>query len=127
MARSLEGLCDLNLSASSWSEDIELEDQCYGLGSSPTYAAAASKSPTVPAATAEPAEEGAELLYQLQQTSGPWYCHFCHCSNHPLRELCTMRLESKKLSLHGRSPPCGSDLCLIFILMKLSKHFVYLV
>ncbi len=40
MARSPEGLCDLNLSASSWSEDRELEDQCNGVGSSPTYAAA---------------------------------------------------------------------------------------
>jgi hypothetical protein len=88
MARSPEGLCDLNLR--------ELEDQCYGMGSFPTYAAAASKTPTVPAATAEPAEEGAVLLYQQQQTSAPWYCLFCHCSNHPLRELCTMCLESKK-------------------------------
>ena len=96
MARSPEGLCDLNLSASRWSEDRELEDQWDGMESSPTYAAAASKSPTVPAATAEPAEEGAELLYQQQQTSAPWYCQFCHCSNHPLREFCTMCLESKK-------------------------------
>jgi hypothetical protein len=63
MARSPAGLCDLILSASSWSEDRELEDQCNGMGSSPTYAAAPSKTPTVPAATAEPAEEGAELLY----------------------------------------------------------------
>jgi hypothetical protein len=55
-------MCDLNLSASSWSEDRELEDQCDGMGSSPTYATAASKAPIVPAATAEPAEEGAELL-----------------------------------------------------------------
>jgi hypothetical protein len=83
MARSPEGLCDLNLSASSWSEDRELDYQCDGMGSSPTYAAG----------TAEPAEEGAELLYQQQQTSAPWYCQFCHCSNHPLRELC---LESNK-------------------------------
>jgi hypothetical protein len=62
MAHSRESLCDLNLSASSWSEDRELEDQCDGMGSSQTYAAAASKTPTVPAATAEPAEEGAGLL-----------------------------------------------------------------
>jgi hypothetical protein len=61
MARSPEGLCDLNLSASRWSEDRELEDQWDGMGSSPTYAAAASKALTAPAATAataEPAEEG---------------------------------------------------------------------
>jgi hypothetical protein len=96
MARSPEGLCDLNLSTSSWSEDRELEDQCHGMGSSPTYAAAVSKALTAPAATAEPEEEGAELLYQQQQTSAPWYCQFCHCSNHPLREFCTMCLESKK-------------------------------
>ena len=96
MARSPEGLCDLNLSASRWSEDRELEDQWDGMGSSPTYAAVASKALTAPAATAEPAEEGAELLYQQQQTSAPWYCQFCHCSNHPLREFCTMCLESKK-------------------------------
>ena len=65
MGRSPEGLCDLNLSASRWSEDRELEDQWDGMGSSPTYAAAASKALTAPAATAataEPAEEGAELL-----------------------------------------------------------------
>ncbi len=55
-------MCDLNLSVSSWSEDRELEDQCDRMGSSPTYATAASKTPTVPAATAEPAMEGAELL-----------------------------------------------------------------
>jgi hypothetical protein len=96
MARSPEGLCDLNLSASRWSEDRELEDQWDGMGSSPTYAAAASKALTAPAATAEPVEEGAELLYQQQQTSAPWYCQFCHCSNHPLRKFCTMCLESKK-------------------------------
>jgi hypothetical protein len=96
MARSPEGLCDLNLSASRWSEDRELEDQWDGMGSSPTYAAAASKALTAPAATAEPEEEGSELLYQQQQTSAPWYCQFCHCSNHPLREFCTMCLESKK-------------------------------
>ncbi len=98
MARSPEGLCDLNLSASSWSEDRELEDQWDGMGSSPTCAAAASASKTLraPAATAEPAEEGAELLYQQQQTSAHWYRQFCHCSNHPLREFCTMCLESKK-------------------------------
>jgi len=99
MARSPEGLCDLNLSASRWSEDRELEDQCDGMGSSPTCAAAASKALTAPAATAataEPVEEGAELLYQQQQTSAPWYCQFCHCSNHPLRKFCTMCLESKK-------------------------------
>ncbi len=62
MACGPEGMCDLNLSAISWSEDRELEDQCDGIGSSPTYATAASKAPTVPPATAEPAEEGAELL-----------------------------------------------------------------
>jgi hypothetical protein len=66
MAHSPEGLCDLNLSAASWSEDRELEDQCNGMGSSPTCAAAASKALTAPVATAEPAEEGAELLYQQQ-------------------------------------------------------------
>ncbi len=64
---------ELNLSAPSWSEDRELDDQCDGMGSSPTYVAAASKTPTVHAATAGPAEEGAELLYQQQQTSAPWY------------------------------------------------------
>ncbi len=96
MARNPEGMCDLNLSASSWSEDRELEDQCDGMGSSPTCAAAASKALTAPAATAEPAEEGEELLYQQQQTSAPWYCQFFHCSNHPLKEFCTMCLESKK-------------------------------
>jgi hypothetical protein len=101
--------------------------KCDGMGSSPTCAAAASKALTAPAATAEPAEEGAELLYQQQQTSAPWYCQFCHCSNHPLREFCTMCLESKKWSIHKRSPPCGSDLCLIFILLMLSKNFVCLV
>jgi hypothetical protein len=45
---------------------------------SPTYAAACiqgSNSP-IPAARAEPAEEGAELLCQEQQTSAPWNCHF---------------------------------------------------
>ncbi len=56
MARSPEGLCDLNLSASRWSEDRELEDQWDGMGSSPTYAAAASKALTAPAATAATAE-----------------------------------------------------------------------
>ncbi len=77
MARHPEGVPELNLSASSWSEDRELDDQCNGMGSSPTYAAAASKkTPTVPAATAGLAEEGADLLYQQQQTSAPRYCHF---------------------------------------------------
>ena len=95
-ARCPQGVPELNLSTSSWSKDRELEDECEGIGSSPTCAATASKAPTVPAATAEPAEEGAELLYQQQQTSAPWYCQFCHCSNHPLREFCTMCLESKK-------------------------------
>ncbi len=66
-------MCDLNVSASSWSEDRELEDQCDGIGSSSTYAAAASKATTAPAA---PTEEGAELLYGHQATSAPWYGHF---------------------------------------------------
>ena len=55
---------ELNLSASSWSEDRELEGECDGIGSSPTYAEVASKAPTAPAATAAaPAEVGEELVY----------------------------------------------------------------
>ncbi len=33
----------------------------------------------------------------------------------------------KTLLSHGRSPPCGSDLCLIFILLKLYKNFLCIV
>jgi len=45
------------------SEDRKLDDDCHGMGSSPIYAAVASKAPTASAATAAPAEEGAELVY----------------------------------------------------------------
>jgi hypothetical protein len=96
MARCPHGLPELNLSASSWVEDRELEDECDGIGSSPTYAEVVSKAPTAPAATAAaPAEEGEELVYRPQPTPPPWSCYFCHCSNHSLRELCKMCLQSR--------------------------------
>ncbi len=95
-ARCPQGVPELNLSASSWSEDRELEDECDGMGSSPTYAEVASKAPKAPAATAAvPAEEGEELVYRPQPTPTPWTCYFCHCSNHSLRELCIMCLQSR--------------------------------
>jgi hypothetical protein len=95
-ARCPQGVPELNLSTSSWSEDRELEDECEGIGSSPTYAEVASKAPTAPATTAAaPAEEGEELVYQPQPTPPPWSCYFCHCSNHSLRELCKMCLQSR--------------------------------
>jgi hypothetical protein len=96
MARCPHGLPELNLSASSWVEDRELEDECDGIGSSPTYAEVVSKAPTAPAATAAaPAEEGEELVYRPQPTPPPWSCYFCHCSNHSFRELCKMCLQSR--------------------------------
>jgi hypothetical protein len=65
MARSPEGMCDLNLSASLWPEDKEeLEDHCDGVESYPNYAAVASKAPTAPAATAE---EGPSCCTNYQQ------------------------------------------------------------
>jgi hypothetical protein len=103
-ARCPQGVPELNLSTSSWSKDRELEDECEGIGSSPTYAEVASKASTAPAATAAetaaataaaPAEEGEELVYQPQPTPPPWSCYFCHCSNHSLRELCKMCLQSR--------------------------------
>jgi hypothetical protein len=99
-ARCPQGVPELNLSTSSWSKDRELEDECEGIGSSPTYAEVASKAPTAPAATAAaraaaPAEEGEELVYRPQPTPPPWSCYFCHCSNHSLRELCKMCLQSR--------------------------------
>jgi hypothetical protein len=63
-ARCPQGVPELNLSASSWSEDRELEYECDRIESSQTYAEVASKAPTAPAATAAaPAEEGEELVY----------------------------------------------------------------
>ncbi len=96
-ARCPQFVPELNLSASSWSEDRELEEECEGKRSSPTYAEVASKAPTAPSATAPaaPAEEGEELVYTPQPTPTPWSCYFCHCSNHSLRELCIMYLQSR--------------------------------
>jgi hypothetical protein len=92
-ARCPQGVPALNLSASSWSEDRELEDEFDGIGSSPTYAEVASKAPAAPAATAAATtEEGEE---PPQPTPTPWSCYFCHCSNHSLRELCIMCLQSR--------------------------------
>jgi hypothetical protein len=96
-ARCPQFVPELNLSASSWSEDRELEEECEGIGSSPTYAEVASKAPTATAATAPAAtaEAGEEQVYRPQPTPAPWSCYFCHCSNHSLRELCIMCLQSR--------------------------------
>jgi hypothetical protein len=125
--RTEASVCDLNVSASSWSEDRQLEDQCDEMGSSPTYAAAASKALPTPAATAE---EGRSYCTNNRQHQRPCIRHFCHCSNHPLRELCIMCLQSKTRSIQGRSPPCESILIFalyLFFLLKLSTNFVCLV
>jgi hypothetical protein len=64
MARHPEGVPELNLSASSWSEDRELDDQCDGMGSSP------------PMRQLHPRLQQSQQLQQVQQRRR-WRC----CTN----------------------------------------------
>jgi hypothetical protein len=108
MARGPEDGCELNLSISSWSEDRELDDKCSGLGSPLTYAEAAAKVPTAPAAaavgeTASRAEEGTEPVYRPPPTPPPWSKHF---SCHFRRVLCTVCFAGNREIWNAKCSDC---------------------
>ncbi len=110
---------ELNLSASSWSEDRELEEECEGIRSSPTCAEVASKAPTATAATAPAAtaEEGEDWCTDHSQHQHLGRAIFAIAPIAFLERV--VYNVSTVQSIQGRSPPCGSNL--IFAMYSFCK------